>query len=254
MATQREIPDAMGRGWRIHWGMLAALPLMLAASAAAAQEVAQPAVQTQPGTFTIGKIFTFLFLTLGPMKLLAPFERATRGRDGATKRKLALRSSLIAVVAVLVAPLMGEIALRKWNVSLGALLLTAGLLLFLIALKPIVEQFASPQIQEARPASAEPGPLISPMALAFPTIVTPYGIAILIVLLSLSTTDRVQALGVAIVVLLLDLIGMLFADRILRTPFVAPALGIVGTVLGVLQVALGVQAMATALRLLGLRA
>ena len=60
-------------------------------------------------------------------------------------------------------------------------------------------------------------------------------------------------LGVASFVLLLDLLAMLFADRILKTPFVAVALGIVGAVMGVLQAALGIEAIVLALRLLGYR-
>ena len=62
----------------------------------------------------------------------------------------------------------------------------------------------------------------------------------------------IPILGVVAFVLLLNLLAMLFADRILKAPFVAPALGIVGAVLGVLQIALGVQAAVVGLRILGI--
>jgi multiple antibiotic resistance protein len=226
---------------------------MAPASIAAAQQVAESAAgQPVSVTFTLGKMFTFLFLTLGPLKLLGPFAKATQGVDTGTKRRLALKSTGIALLGVLVASTLGENTLRKWNVSIGALLMTAGLILFLTALKPILEQFAGQEVQEKQ-APVEGAPLISPMALAFPRIVTPYGVAILIVLMSLSETDTtsMQVLLVAIFVLLLDLLAMLFAEQILKTPLVGAALGIVGVVMGVLQVALGVQAMVAALRLLG---
>jgi multiple antibiotic resistance protein len=91
--------------------------------------------------------------------------------------------------------------------------------------------------------------------LAFPTIVTPYGIAVLIVLVTLgrgNTTRLLEILVTAGVVLLLDLLAMLSAERVLKAPFVAPALAIVGAVMAVLQVALSVQAILLACRLLGL--
>jgi len=45
---------------------------------------------------------------------------------------------------------------------------------------------------------------------------------------------------------------MLAADRILSTPFVRTLLLIIGMVLGILQVALGIQTAAAGVRLLGL--
>ena len=47
-------------------------------------------------------------------------------------------------------------------------------------------------------------------------------------------------------------LAMLGADRILKTPFVGTLLLIVGMVLGILQVALGIQTAAEGVRLLGL--
>ena len=124
--------------------------------------------------------------------------------------------------------------------------LTAGIVLFLVALRPVLEQYAThePRTQGEVPAEV---PATSPSALAFsplafPTIVTPYGIAVLIIGVTLGRHDSDS--GRVAFVLLLNLLAMLFADRILKAPFVAPALGIVGAVLGVLQIALGVQAAA----------
>jgi multiple antibiotic resistance protein len=247
MKTRTGLSHEWGQSKAVRTLMLAAMPLVLVSSAVA-QTVTEAGGQAEAVSYSAGKMFTFLFLTLGPLKLLGPFVKGTRGYDKAAKRKLALEATLIAAISVLVASTLGQNTLRKWNISIGSLMMTAGLILFLIALKPILEQFVQ---QEHQPPAAERPPLISPMALAFPTIVTPYGIAILILLMSLSSTSTVEVLGIAIFILLVDLITMLFADMILTTRFVAPVLGIVGVVMGVLQVALGVQAMVIALRLLG---
>ena len=73
----------------------------------------------------------------------------------------------------------------------------------------------------------------------------------MITLVTLRQDDMPQLLGLAALILVLDLLAMLSADRILKTPFAASFLGIVGSVLAALQVALGVQAAVGGLQLLG---
>jgi hypothetical protein len=46
--------------------------------------------------------------------------------------------------------------------------------------------------------------------------------------------------------------AMLCADRILKTPLVAAALGILGSIMGIPQIALAVQASVAALRMMGI--
>ena len=182
----------------------------------------------------------------------------TAGHDRRFKRRLALDAIVIASVGALAAVTLGVRILQKWGVSVGALLLTAGIILFLVALKVVLHQY-DPHDQAAKdtppPATAAappPGLAFSP--LAFPTIITPYGVALLIVLVVLRAGQPAlvaQVFGIVAIVLGLDYLAMLSADRILSTPKVRPVLGIVGTVLSVLQVALGVQAMIDALHRLG---
>ena len=49
--------------------------VLLAASVAvvSAQGSADPAAQAQSTAFSLGKVFTFLFMTLGPFKIFGPF-------------------------------------------------------------------------------------------------------------------------------------------------------------------------------------
>ncbi len=212
----------------------------------------------QPLALSPGKIFTFLFVMLGPLKVIGPFGAMTAGHDTRFKRRLALDAIVIASIGTLAAVTLGVKILEKWGVSVGALLLTAGIILFLVALKVVLHQYDShdPAPKDTPPpatAAAPPSGLaFSP--LAFPTIITPYGVALLIVLVTLRTGQPAlvaQVFGIAAVVLGLDYLAMLSADRILSTPKVRPVLGIVGTVLSVLQVALGVQVMLDALHRLG---
>ncbi len=89
----------------------------------------------------------------------------------------------------------------------------------------------------AAPARAESELAFSP--LAFPTIVTPYGLAPLILLFTLYplSSGGLWILAVAAFVLALDLLAMLCADLIAKIPFIKPGLDILGSVMGVLLVA-----------------
>ncbi|WP_164013857.1 MarC family protein [Pyxidicoccus trucidator] len=211
-------------------------------------------------TFSFGKIFTLLFLTMGPLKVVEPFARLTQGQAQGIKRRLALDATVISAVATFAAAGIGAMALRSWGISVGALQLTAGIILFLVALRQVLGQYL-PRTG-ARSASDAPQDPPQPlpadlafMPLAFPTIVTPYGMALLVMLVALvsgSVWQLLQMLGITVFVLVLDLLAMLGATRILQTRSLASTLGIVGTVMSVLQVSLGVQASIDALKLLGI--
>src|SRR5262245_50764574 len=101
----------------------------------------EQAAQVSSTVLSSGKAVTFLILTLGPLKIIGPFARMTRGRDARFKRSLALQGTAVAIVATLMAGIVGSAILEKWGVSLGALLLAAGAVLFLVALRPLLEQF-----------------------------------------------------------------------------------------------------------------
>ena len=79
------------------------------------------------------------------------------------------------------------------------------------------------------------------IACGFPTIVTPYGLAAVIVLITLAPTTEVSLMltGVVYFILFLDWLAMLTAHIIVR--WLGPLLMLFGVILGVTQVALGLQ-------------
>jgi multiple antibiotic resistance protein len=207
-------------------------------------------------SFSLGEAFVCLLVTIGPFNVLVPFAQMTRRHDASSKRRLAYEATIIATVALLAAATLGVTILRNWGISVGALFVTGGVLLFLVALRPVLEQY-KPRVPRVETESSESPAPVSALAfspLAFPTIVTPYGVAALIVLMALrssSGTTGLQIVGAAALVLVLDLLAMLTADRLLKQPVVAVALGTAASVMGVLQVALGVQAVIVGFDLLG---
>ncbi len=81
-----------------------------------------------------------------------------------------------------------------------------------------------------------------------PNIVTPYGIAAVILLGTLMPDSSWSILGILLGIMALDLAAMIFARTLLRV--VGFPLQILSTVMGVLQVALSVQMVVYGIRLL----
>jgi multiple antibiotic resistance protein len=204
-------------------------------------------VQATAGEYQIGTemVFTVLFIMLGPLKLVGPFGVGTRNLEPGALRPLALKATGIATVTVLVGGFVGMVTLQNWNVSVAALSLAAGIVFFLVSLKMVMVPYEHPE------ATGTPAPL-TPFDVAFPLIVTPYGIAALIALLSNSRdayrVTTVMLLTVAMMVL--DLLAMIYVRPILKT--LGVPLKLLGAVLGVLLLALAVQTIIDGLRLAGL--
>src|ERR1700756_1583733 len=92
----------------------------------------------QTSLWSLAEAFTFLFVTLGPLNVIAPFAAMTKGRAPASKHRVAFKATFIAAIALLLAATLGAKTLQAWGVSAGALLLAAGAILFLVALQPVL--------------------------------------------------------------------------------------------------------------------
>jgi len=196
---------------------------------------------TMASDFGARKIFLMLFLMIGPIKILVPFVELTRGADRAFRKALARRAILFSAAALALAGVLGRSMLENFEISLPVLALTGGLVLFLVALRTVLQQSAGTPTSAS--LAAQPLELKSAFApLAFPTIVTPYGIAAVIVFATLAA-DRKDAefmvVGMVLLILALDWIAMLFAVPILQR--IGTALQVFAVVLGVTQIALGLQ-------------
>ncbi len=196
------------------------------------------------------QMFLLLFLMLGPIKILGPFTTLARGFDAARRRRLANRAILFSAAALAVAGLLGRGMLENFDVPTPVLSLTGGLVLFLVALKTVMEQFSGGSRLAADPDATDTQLAVSP--LAFPTIVTPYGIAATIVFMTLAGEElsaKAMVAGVVLVILLLDWLAMLFAHVILT--WLGTTLQVLAVVLGVTQVAIGLWVMLISLSDIG---
>ncbi|MDM0013902.1 MarC family protein [Variovorax sp. J22P168] len=194
-------------------------------------------------------IFTVLFVMLGPLKIIGPFVQFTHAADQKELRKIAFRTFAIALCAVVLGAVIGLRLLSSWEIPVPALLLSGGLIFFVVGMRMVLEQY---QPGRAAPIELPPSPIAAAMRITFPTVVTPYGIAALVVLLANShTLERTMTIFAMLFgVMLLNLLAMLYGRRILDGAM-AIVLQILGAVLGVLQVALAVSIIFLALGKMG---
>lgn len=197
--------------------------------------------------FDTREIFTFLFIMLGPIKLLAPFAKITAASSDDERRSLALQSTLVATATVLAASFIGNAMLAKWGVSIGALAVAGGILFFLVALSLVLDPYTGAGAAQS-PAPGPPTPLLRQLV---PKIVSPYGIAAVILLLALMPDRTTRVVEILLGIMLLDLVAMFFARTVLKV--VAFPLQIFGTVMGVLQVALSVQMVVYGVKLIAIQ-
>ncbi|MBN9508635.1 MAG: MarC family protein [Alphaproteobacteria bacterium] len=193
-------------------------------------------------------IFALLFLMLGPIKILGPFVAMTQGTEPVFQRRLATRAFLFSVAAVAIAAGMGRRMLASFAIPLQVLVLTGGLILFLVALQQVLQQYSvRPLVRTEPPTFA-----LAFTPLAFPTIVTPYGIAAVIIFMAVAPDATASAIvaGLVLLVLALDWVAMLFAHTVIR--WLGAVLQLFGVVLGVTQVALGLEIILRSLGRLGM--
>jgi multiple antibiotic resistance protein len=187
-----------------------------------------------------GELFTLFFVTLGPVKILGPFAARTQHLDPEARRAIALRVFVLGLIVLLAGGWLGSTLAKNWDISHPALLIATGVIFFVVALNLVMEQYEPPQ--SVAPVPLPEKPVAAALQLTFPLVVTPYGVAGLVAVLSSSQDSwRTElVLGIAAGIMVLNLLAMLAARAVMRGMY-AMSLRVLGAILGVLQVALAVE-------------
>ena len=91
-----------------HLKWLVSLAFLAASTTCLVAQNPLPAVPAITRTLTMKEIFAFLFLMLGPLKILGPFAQLTAGCDGIFTRRLAVRAIIISCASLAFVALIGE--------------------------------------------------------------------------------------------------------------------------------------------------
>jgi multiple antibiotic resistance protein len=209
-------------------------------------------------------MFAILFMTLGPIKIIPVFYLLAHQAPFAWAAGLALRATVVASLLIAFIVFSASGTLEKWQVPVDALVIAGGIILFLTAMKPllnfdIVEMPAGPardvEGEAAAHAVAAPPPLrwvgkpvVSPLAV--PSIVTP--VAIVALLFFLGRTGADPDARQAFYLILALIMGMNFIAMLVAVPLMRivglPILQLVGWVFAMLQAGFAVAAILSSLR------
>jgi multiple antibiotic resistance protein len=203
---------------------------------------------------SISDALIIFFLTLGPLKAIAPFAQLTQGTDPEFRRAVAWRATAIATITVLAVALLGALVLENWHVSIAAIVITGSIILFCQAFQLIMQPLAAAP-SPPPPSAGQPPPslAIAHIPLAIPGLVTAPGIAAIAAFMAIAAGDWTQkgiVLASLLVIMGLNLVTLLNVEVIVRrgSPVVQK---VFGWVMAVLQAALAVQYLINGLVRLG---
>ncbi len=179
---------------------------------------------------------SLLFTLIGPIGLMPAFAMLTKGADFGARLKLGGAAIGIAAVAFGLAVAVGAPAMQKAGTSPASLIFAAGVILLLTALRSIFGTKGGNPSPAAQPSGF--GMALSPLAI--PGIVTPVGVAVVMIFATYFPAARLEIFAVVLAILAANLVAMLSAGLFMRRIGVAPLL-VLGSVFGVLQAAMGIE-------------
>jgi multiple antibiotic resistance protein len=187
--------------------------------------------------------FVTLLVIVDPPGCAPIFASLTSGTDALHRRRMAVRSVLVAGAILIFFAVLGEKLLSTLGISLSAFRLAGGIMLFMIALDMVFERRTERREERARDIEGTPeADDISVFPMAIPMIAGPGSIAT-VMLLSARATGTVQGVVVfaaVAAVLLLTLLAMLAAGPLMKL-IGAKLEAMITRILGVILAALAVQ-------------
>ena len=194
-------------------------------------------------------ILVLLSITVGPTKAAAAYLTMTAGATPELKRQIAIRAVTTATIVCCVFVILGEGLLKVFHISIPALLIAGGLILFVFALHLVLgEDHAEEPGAERKMPSLD----IAAYPLAVPLMASPQGL-VAIVTISVAKPGLLNTLvllGLVLVQMGINMAFLLAADRIFKK--VSPAvLKVVMRIFGLLLCGLAVQLVILGMQKLG---
>ena len=186
--------------------------------------------------------FVMLLVTIGPVETGVVFASLTAGIHRGERRSLAIRSTTIAAVVILLFALGGPVTLGLLHITLPAFRVAGGLLLFLQALSLTFSGPGLSSISEREHHDAEGPGDIAVFPLAFPLIAGPGSLSAAVLLMG-RTEGWLEAGGVVamiVVCLALTYAAMRLSERLVDL-LGATGADVVRRVSGVLLAGLAIQ-------------
>ena len=193
------------------------------------------------------ELFTTAFVTLAviidPPGCAPIFASLTSGTNAAHRRRMAIRSTIVAWSILMFFALLGEPLLRTLGISLSAFRIAGGIMLFMIALDMVFERRTERREERAKEIEGTPqAEDISVFPMAIPMIAGPGSIASIMLLTARAegTAEGLVVLGAMTSVLGLTLLALLAAGPLMKLVG-ANLEAMITRILGVILAALAAQ-------------
>lgn len=168
-------------------------------------------------TYSLIEIFTMIFVTMGPIKVLVTFAEKTLDLDKTVRHHIAIRAVTVATVVGLVFIFFGFLLMKVFKFSSVALSLAGGLILLIYSIKSILKE---PKKGEKRGyATNREAEQMAIYPLAVPLMASPMG---LVVLTAISASKEIGPEAFAIltaallVVMVINLVALLSVERVTK--------------------------------------
>ncbi|MEZ6139756.1 MAG: MarC family protein [Zavarzinella sp.] len=183
------------------------------------------------------KLFVLLFMMTGPLKVVPSFAHFTRGIEANRRNRIARRAIVFAAAGVILAVFVGFSIMKSWGASPQALAAATGILLLITAIQSLIGWPSPVQSQ-----NDDKSDRIALSPVAFPTILPPFAVGVLILFGAYfpNLNNQLKMIALAFLILILDLIAMRYADQIMNY-IGSNVLQVLGAVFGVLQLSLAIQ-------------
>lgn len=190
------------------------------------------------------KFFVVFFLVVEPISLVPVFASLTEGANASYRRRMAMKSVIVAGFIIIGFALSGAAFLGAMGISIDSFRIFGGLLLFLVALEMVFARESGTRTSTDEQAESRRRADISVFPLAFPFMSGPGALTTILLWFGpVSVKDDpilfLTLLSAAILVLLISLAMMLAAGpmmRLLGTTGTNVANRLLGVVLGALAV------------------
>lgn len=191
------------------------------------------------------KFFVVFFLVVEPISLVPVFASLTEGANAAYRKRMAIKSVIVAGFIIIGFALSGAAFLGAMGVSIDSFRIFGGLLLFLVALEMVFARESGTRTSTDEQVESRRRADISVFPLAFPFMSGPGALTTILLWFGpVSVLDQpvlfATLLAAAILVLIISLIMMLGAGPLMRI-LGATGTNVANRLLGVVLGALAVQ-------------
>ena len=167
--------------------------------------------------YSLIEIFTLIFVTMGPIKVLVTFAEKSAGLDQAVRRRIAIKSVIIATVVGLIFIFFGFLLMEVFKFSATAMSLAGGLILLIYAIKSILKE---PKHGEQKGyATNREAEAMAVYPLAMPLMASPMGLVTLTVIsvnFQVTFEEFVILTIMLLVVMAINLVALLSVDGLTR--------------------------------------